>query len=241
MFGKIVVVNHPSHVQSFDEDRLVLADDLRRELLKRVPSGVADSGVQFGYSESGFLSIITIFDLTRQTTLKYLQSLFRLNERARVFDLLAVAGRRQRLNTDVYPDFGFGLFEWFNVSFNQDADKIAPTCVPADRQIEDFSVIRKWATPNNVERLGLLCQRDSTISNGEGIDGVASRLAMTARFKFRILRPLLEEVRESCIEIKQRLLKNNRTDLGKEGFLRLLFPCGEFQSGVVIAEGFLLL
>src|SRR5215475_8320518 len=64
---------------------------------------------------------------------------------------------------------------------------------------------------------------------------------MTARFKFRILRSLLEEVRESRIEIKQRLLKNNRTDLGKKGFLGLFFPCGEFQRGVMIVNGFLVL
>ena len=87
----------------------------------------------------------------------------------------------------------------------------------------------------------MLGQCDSTILKGESIGGVASRLAMTARFKFRILSALLEEVGESCIEITQRLLKNNRTDLGKKGFLRLFFPFGEFQSGVVIANGFLLL
>src|SRR5215813_254239 len=64
---------------------------------------------------------------------------------------------------------------------------------------------------------------------------------MTPRFKFRILSSLLEEVGESRIEITQGLLKNDRTDLGKEGFLRLLFPFGELQCGVVIAEGFLVL
>ena len=64
---------------------------------------------------------------------------------------------------------------------------------------------------------------------------------MTARFKFRILSSLHEEVGESGVEIPQRLLKNDRTDLGKKGFLRLLFPFGEFQSGIVIADGFLLL
>ena len=64
---------------------------------------------------------------------------------------------------------------------------------------------------------------------------------MTAGFKFRVFRSLLEEVGESGIEIKQRLLKNNRTDLGKEGFLRLLFPFGQFQCGIVIADGFLFL
>jgi hypothetical protein len=36
-------------------------------------------------------------------------------------------------------------------------------------------------------------------------------------------------------------LKDNRTDLGKKGFLRLLFPFGEFGCSVVIANGFLLL
>ena len=87
----------------------------------------------------------------------------------------------------------------------------------------------------------MLGQCDSTILKGESIGGVASRLAMTARFIFRILSALLEEVGESRIEIPQRLLKNDRTDLGKKGFLRLLFPCSEFQCGVVIANGFLLL
>jgi len=78
-------------------------------------------------------------------------------------------------------------------------------------------------------------------SEGEGIGGVVSRLAMTARFKFRVLRSLLEEVRESRVEIKQRLLKNDRTDLGKKGFLSFLFPFSEFQCGLVIANGFLFL
>jgi hypothetical protein len=75
VFGKIVILYHPYYVQSFDIDRLVLADDLRREFLKRIPSGIADFGVQSGYSESGFLSIITVLDLSRQTALKCPQSL----------------------------------------------------------------------------------------------------------------------------------------------------------------------
>src|SRR5215469_3679626 len=57
VLGKIVVLNHPGHVQSFDKDRLVLADDLCREFLKRVPSGVADSGVQSGHFKPGLLAI----------------------------------------------------------------------------------------------------------------------------------------------------------------------------------------
>ena len=241
MPGKIRMFQHPDYVQSFDIDRLVFADDLRREVLKHIPSGVTDFGVQSRHSESGLCPIITILDLTRQPTLKYSQSLFVLNEWARIFDLLAIAGRSKRLNTNVYADFGSGLPERLDLGFNKDADKIASTGVPADRQIEDFSVIRKRATPNNIERFGLLGQYDSTISKGECVGGVANRLAMTARFKFRIPRSLLEEVRESRIEITQRLLKNNRTDLGKEGFLRFLFPFGEFQCGIVIGEGFLLL
>ena len=236
-----MILYHPGHVQSFHKDRLVLADDLRRKFLKRVSSGIADSGVQSGHSESGFLSIITVLDLSRQTALQYLQSLFALNERARIFDLFAVAGHSQRLNADIYADFGFSLFERLDVGFNQDADKIAVAGIPADRQVDDFRVIRQRPAPYNVERFGLLCQCDSAVSKGEGIGGIASRLAMTTRFKFRILRSLLEEVGESRIEIKQRLLKNNRTDLGKKGFLRLFFPLGDFERSVVIANGFLLL
>ena len=164
-----------------------------------------------------------------------------LNERARIFDLLAFAGRRQCLNSDIYADFGFSLFERLEVGFNQDADKIALAGVAADRQVDDFRVIRQRPAPYNVEWFGLLCKCDAPASKGECIGGVASRLAMTAGFKFRIFRSLLEEVGESGIEVKQRLLKNNRTDLGKKGFLRLLFPLSEFQGGLVIADGFLLL
>src|SRR5262245_211869 len=93
VLGQIVVLGHPDHVQPFDKDRLVLADDLCGEFLKRVPSGIADFGVQFGYFKSGFLTIGAALDLARQATLKSLQSLFAPDKRARVFDLLAVAGR----------------------------------------------------------------------------------------------------------------------------------------------------
>jgi hypothetical protein len=57
--GKIRMFQHPDYVQPFDEDRLVFADDLRRELLKHIPSGVADFGVQSRHSESGICTIIT--------------------------------------------------------------------------------------------------------------------------------------------------------------------------------------
>src|SRR5215813_6671706 len=130
VFGKIVILYHPGHVQSFDKDRLVLADDLRCEFLKRIPSGIADSGVQSGYFEPGFLSIIAFPRLTRQTALQYPQSLFTLDERARIFDLLAFAGHSQRLNSDIYADFGFSLFERLDLGFNQDADKISLARVP---------------------------------------------------------------------------------------------------------------
>jgi hypothetical protein len=123
-----------------------------------------------------------------------------------VISVMTNATSSKRLNTNLYADFGSDLPERFDFGFNKDAGKIASTCVPADRQIEDFSVIRKQTTPNKIERFGLLGQYDSTISKGECIGAVANRLAMTARFKFRIRRSLLEEVRESRIEITQRSL-----------------------------------
>src|SRR5262247_4141444 len=87
VFGKIVILYHPGHVQSFDIDRLVLADDLRREFLKRVPSSIADPGVQSGHFKSGLPAIIAPPNLARHATLKFFQSLFALDEWARVFEL----------------------------------------------------------------------------------------------------------------------------------------------------------
>src|SRR5262249_40761853 len=87
-FGQIGVLTHPGHVQSFDNDRWVLADDLRGEFLKRVPAGVADLGVQPRHFELGFLAIIAALALARHATLKSLPSLFAPDERARVFESL---------------------------------------------------------------------------------------------------------------------------------------------------------
>jgi len=66
-------------------------------------------------------------------------------------------------------------------------------------------------------------------------------LAVASGFEFGILRSLLEEISEGRIEIAERLLQDYRTDFGKKGFLRLLFPLGECGGGSVIVNGFLLL
>ena len=236
MFGQIVVLNHPGHVQSFDIDRLVLADDLGREFLKRVSSGIADSSVQSGYFKSGLIAIIAAPDLARHTSLKFLQSLFPPQERARIFEFGAVAACGQRFNADIYTGFGFGLIERLDIGFNEDADKIASARIPADRQIDDFCILRKRAAPGNIERLGLLCESDPAVSMSEGIGCIASRLTRPPRFEFRILRSFLEEIRKGRIQIQQRLLKHNRTDFGKKGFLSLLFSLGEFGCSLVIAN-----
>ncbi|HZF39569.1 MAG TPA: hypothetical protein VE715_12145, partial [Blastocatellia bacterium] len=241
MLSKIVVLNHPGHVQSFDKDRLVLADDLRGEFLKRVPAGVTDFGVQFSYFKSGLLPIVAVLDLARQTALKSLQSLFAPEQWARIFEFIAVAGRGQRLDAYIYADFGFDLLEQLDSGFNEDADKIASARIPADRQAQQLCIFGKRAAPSDIQRLGLLGESDLAVPKCEGIGGVASRLARSSRFEGWILRPFLEEIREGCIEIAQRLLKDNRTDLGKKDFLRRLLPFSEFGCGVVIANGFLLL
>ena len=199
VFGKIVILYHPGHVQSFDKDRLVLPDDLRREFLKRVSSGIADFGVESGYFQSGLPTIVTAPGLARQTALKPLQSLFALNQGSRIFEFFALAGRGQRLNADIYTDFGFGLLERLDIGFNEDADKIALAPISADCQIEDFGVIGKWTAPCNVQRRGLLGQCDLAVSKGEGIGGIARRLAVAPGFEFGILRSLLEEIREGGV------------------------------------------
>src|SRR5262249_17874619 len=241
VLGQIMIFQHPDYVQSFDKDRLVLADDLCGEFLKRVSPGVADFGVESGYFQSGLLAIVTALDLARQAALKPLQSLFSPDERARIFELFALAGRGQRLNANVYAYFGFGLLKWLDVGFDQNADKMASSCVSADGKAKDFCILRQQTTPRNIERRGLLGQRDLSISKGKSIGSIARRLAVASGFEFGILRSLLEEIREGGIEIAERLLQDHRTDFGKKGFLRLLFPLGESGGGSVIANGFLLL
>ena len=113
--------------------------------------------------------------------------------------------------------------------------------ISADGQTKDSCIVRHWTAPSDIERRGLLGQCDLAVSKGEGIGGIARRLAVASGFEFGILRSLLEEIREGGIEIAERLLQDHRTDFGKKGFLRLLFPLGECGGGGVIVNGFLFL
>jgi len=108
MFGQRMILCHSDNVQPFHKDRLVLAYDLCREFLKRIPSSIADSGVEFRYSQFGISAVIAAFDLARQSALEPFQTLFSPDQRTRIFNLLAIAGRRKRFNADIYTDFGFG-------------------------------------------------------------------------------------------------------------------------------------
>lgn len=68
----MVVLNHPGHVQSFDRDRLDLAD---HEFLKRASLGVAESRVRFSDFKSDSLAIGSVLD------------------KSRIFEFLAITGR----------------------------------------------------------------------------------------------------------------------------------------------------
>src|SRR5215510_4580874 len=229
--GQIGVLTHPGHVQSFDNDRLVLADDLRGEFLKRVSAGIADPGVQPRHLEPGFLAMITALALARQATLKSLPSLFAPDERARVFESLAVTGRGQGLKADVSADLGVGLPERLDVGFDEETDQIASARIPTDRQMDEGCVVGKRAAPSDVQRLGWLGESDPAVSLREGIRSRVSRWASMLRFEGRILRSLLEEIREGHLEMTQRWLEHDGTAFGKKGFLGLLFPFGELRGG----------
>src|SRR5262249_9294233 len=163
------------------------------------------------------------------------------DERARVFEFLTVAGRGQGLNADIYADLGFGLLERLNLSFDEDTDKIALTCISADGKADEFRVVGKLSAPDDVERLRLLGESYQAIFKCEGVRGVTGRLAAAPGFESWILRPLLEEIREGRIKVTQRLLEHDGTDFGKKGPLGFLFPLSEFCRGGMIADGFLIL
>src|SRR5262249_23505827 len=177
VLGKIVVLNHPGHVQSFDKDRLVLADDLCREFLKQVPAGVADFGVQFGHFKFRLFALIAPISFAREAPLKPLQSLFAPEKRSRDFEFLALAVRGQGLNVGIYADLGYRLLERLNLTFDEDTDKIALTCISAGGKADEFRVGGKLSAPDDVERLRLFGESDQAIFKCEGVRGVTGRLA----------------------------------------------------------------
>jgi hypothetical protein len=141
VLGQLAILEHSRNVQPFDKDRLVLAYDLCGEFLNRISAGVADSGMKPGYFKPGFLSIIAVLYLARETALKFLQSLFPSYERARIFKPVSIACDCKGLNADVNANFGFDLLERLHVGFNQDADKVSLALVLADCKVNDLGVI----------------------------------------------------------------------------------------------------
>jgi hypothetical protein len=79
---------------------------------------------------------------------------------------------------------------------------VALARISADRQIEDFGVIGKWTAPYNVQRRGLLGQCDPGVSKGEGIGGIARRLAVASGFEFRILRRFSKKFVKAVLRLR---------------------------------------
>jgi len=199
VFRKAMILHHPGNVQSFNKDRLVLADDLRREFLNRVSARITYLRVKLSYFEFGFLSIIAALDLAGKTALNLLQPFFSSNQWMRVFKSVSVAGCSESLNADVNSDLGFGLFQWLHVRLDQSADKVTFALVFADCQVDELCIIGKWTRPGDIQRIILLGECDLAILVRESVLRVTNRLRAVFRFELRVIGSLLEEIRERRI------------------------------------------
>jgi hypothetical protein len=153
MFGESMVLEHPDDIQSFDVDRLVLANGLGRELVKIVGPNVANPRVKFGDFQPRSVTVLRAFDLARKTALVQAQSLGGLVQTSRILKFLIVAAFGQRLKAEINADISSGLRQRLNIGFDQDADEVASRAVLTDGCADENGVIRQRTRPGDGERL----------------------------------------------------------------------------------------
>lgn len=95
---------HIPHLEVFEYNRLVLADDSRAQLVEEVTAHVRDSGVGAGHFESGLPTIVTAFGFAGQRFLFPLQPFGKFPVMAWIGYGLATAGNGETVHAQVYSD-----------------------------------------------------------------------------------------------------------------------------------------
>ena len=111
------VFDHVLDLQTLDANRLVLTDQLCRELVLVVPSPIGDPSMDTGDFQTSFRAVLGAFVLLGKTTLCLRQLLFILLEELGIAGGLPIGGDDQRLQAQVKPHLLIHYWQRLDVFF----------------------------------------------------------------------------------------------------------------------------
>src|SRR5712692_18008 len=221
-FCQTVVSDHILDLQTLDTDDLVFAYDASRELLLIVSSAVCNLFMDASNLKTRFCTVLRTFFLFCVTALRCCQLLFLFGEELGIAVGLPIGGDDHRLQTQVKPNHLRRDFQWLDVLFEQNGDKVAFSLIFADGNTPWLISTWQGAMPNDGKRSIHLGKHESLPVPGKSIACIGSGLLMAFLFEGRVVCSSFKEVAKGFIQMPKRLLERNRRNLVEPNRLFLL-------------------
>ena len=238
--GKLVVLEHPQHVQILDDDHLVFANESSRELVQMIASPVGNAGMKSSELLLSLVSISGSFLFVGKTSREQSFASSFLFIMTRVGDLLAGRESSESCDADVDAHGGLEFREWTDaLVFAKQRDVPAPCRIQRDRYGRWFYPFGEWSAPTNIEWCRHFCQRQHSVFEAKSASAELGGSATALLLEARILCSFREEVGIRTLKMPQRLLKRYARHLIEKGEIRQLLPRGEGSALGDIADRFL--
>lgn len=132
-FGKAMVLDHILDLQALYTYDLVLAYELGRELVLIITASIAHPSMNASDLPPRFLTVFRAFFLLSMPMLCPCQFLCFFGKVARVAIRLPITGHNHAFDTQVKPNHLRRNFQWLDILFNQEGDKVAIRTILRDR------------------------------------------------------------------------------------------------------------
>ncbi len=239
-FCQAVVFDHILDLQTLDTDRLVLTDQLCRELLLIITAAVTDPSVDPSHLEPCLGAVLGPFFLLAEATLSPRQLLLILVKELGVAVGLSIRGDHYGLQSQVKPDLFRDHRQERDVLLDQDGDEVASCRILAHGHSRRLTSLWQGTRPVDVKRSLHLGKRKGLAIPLEGRADVRSGLIVLFLLEGGILGAPFKEMAEGAVKMPERLLERNCCDIIEPAMIRLLFEEGEASRGFMIAEALLL-
>src|SRR6266516_3103765 len=132
-FRQRVVLDHVLDLQTLDADDLVFAYDASREFMLVVPSPIGNLFLDASHLQTSFCTVLRTFFLFCMTALCFCQLLCLFGEELRITVGLPIKSDDHRLQAQIQPNHLKNHFQWLDLFFYQDRDKITISFILNDR------------------------------------------------------------------------------------------------------------
>ncbi len=233
--GKVVVLDHASHVEVLDGDYVETPDKIGGYFVEVVPAGVCNPGVKPSHMESLYRPALRAFRLAGKIVLGPGKTTLGLHQGFRILDLLAGREGSQSRDPEVDTDCLVNRSELLDLLIDAKSDEVSVRRVLDYRDGRGDRLEAPGPADFEPSYAGKCEILISGVPLGRG-SRVFSGLIVGLLLETGILGPLLEEVYKGCLEVPECLLGRDAGNLVEPGILRGLLEGGKHGARFVISH-----